>query len=83
MVTQTVQKAKDVVQYAVAAGAQMDEKTQAQITRSLTLLSVCSKPKSPKIHPTIMSPGPVTPMTLDGDTATDYITARPHNHQAA
>jgi hypothetical protein len=83
MVTQTVQKAKDVVQYAVAVGAQLDEKTQAQITRSLTLLSVCSKPKSPKIRPTIMSPGPVTPMTLDGDAATDYLTARPQNHPAA
>ncbi|RKU40494.1 hypothetical protein DL546_002040 [Coniochaeta pulveracea] len=83
MVTQTVQKAKDVVQYAVAVGAQLDEKTQAQITRSLTLLSLCSKPKSPKIRPTIMSPGPVTPMTLDGETETDYLTARPQNHPAA
>jgi hypothetical protein len=83
IITQTAQKAKEVLHWAKPVGADLDENTQQQLARRITLLSVCNRPKSPKIEPTVLSPGPVTPMTLDGEGDTDYLTAKAPRHRAA
>lgn len=83
IITQTAQKAKEVLYWAKPVGTDLDQNTQQQLARRITLLSVCNRPKSPRIEPTVLSPGPVTPMTLDGQGDADYLTAKAPRHRAA
>ncbi|KAH8907606.1 hypothetical protein BR93DRAFT_557562 [Coniochaeta sp. PMI_546] len=81
MISQTLQKAREALGRTMhstastrAAEAVLDEGSRKSVASGFALLRRY-KPLSPRITP-LLSPGPVTPMALDKDGESDYITVR-------
>ncbi|OIW30675.1 hypothetical protein CONLIGDRAFT_287779 [Coniochaeta ligniaria NRRL 30616] len=81
MISQTLQKAREALGRTMqsttstkVAETVLDEDSRKSVASGFALLRRY-KPLSPRITP-LLSPGPVTPMALDGDGEPDYITVR-------
>jgi hypothetical protein len=81
MISQTLQKAREALGRTMqgttsirAVETALDEGTRKSVASGFALLRRY-KPSSPRITP-LLSPGPVTPMALDGEGDSDYVTVR-------
>lgn len=83
MISQTLQNAREALSRTMqgggttsikAAETALDEGARRSVASGFALLRRY-KPLSPRITP-LLSPGPVTPMALDGEGESDYLTVR-------
>lgn len=79
IISQTTQIARETLGRRMQSAACMAAMETAldEHTRKSVALFGRYKPSSPRIAP-LLSPGPVTPMALDGNGDGDYLSARPH-----